>query len=135
MRDSLNILFQIAKCETIVRPTYTLYQKNNPDSLEIIDESALSSEYFVTQEPALDRKKLVEDLRNNREIIELEKEIIELESKISETRLASNHAKGVDKYERKLDKLIEKRGQLGSIKKIEGAKLSPSGKTVSIKTT
>ena len=41
--------------------------QKNPQSLSIIDESKISSEYLISQDPKLDRKRLLADVKANPE--------------------------------------------------------------------
>lgn len=51
----------------IKTPRFSIWVQNNPESLQVKDESHIPSEYFIEQEPKLDKRELLKYLKLNRD--------------------------------------------------------------------
>ena len=66
-----NALFEAMKLtnkEKIKSPRFSIWIQNNPPSLEVLDELAIPSKYYVEQLPKLDRRNLLADLKAGQQI-------------------------------------------------------------------
>lgn len=56
--------------EKVKTPLFTIYIQNNPQSVNVIDEDALRSKpwLWISQEPKLDKKQILKDLKDGKEI-------------------------------------------------------------------
>lgn len=59
---------EIAGLDRIKRPTLTLSIANNPPSVEVIDPEKIPSFFMIEQEPKIDKKAILEALKNGAEI-------------------------------------------------------------------
>lgn len=51
----------------IKTPRFSIWVQNNPESLQVKDESHIPSEYFIEQAPKLDKRELLKYLKLNRD--------------------------------------------------------------------
>ena len=67
-RLAIQKAMEVGELKSIKLASATLSLRNTPRGLEILDEWLIPQEYFVPQDPKLDRKKLKDDLKNGKEI-------------------------------------------------------------------
>lgn len=56
--------------EKVKTPLFTVWVQNNPQSLKVIDESQIPESYFIPQPSKLDKRKLLNDIKETGEIIQ-----------------------------------------------------------------
>ena len=59
---------EIAGLDKVKRPTLTVSIANNPPSVEVIDPDLIPSLFMIDQEPKIDKKAILEALKNGSEI-------------------------------------------------------------------
>ena len=59
---------EIGEIKSLPTPSGTISLRNVPPGLNIVDEAVIPFDYFVAQDPQLDRKRLKEDLKAGKEI-------------------------------------------------------------------
>ena len=59
---------QIAGLEKVKRPTISISIANNPPSVQVIDPEKIPSFFMIEQEPKIDKKAILEALKNGTEI-------------------------------------------------------------------
>lgn len=59
---------EIGEIKTLATPSGTLSLRNVPRALDVTDDKLIPFDYFVMQEPKLDRKRLKSDLQDGKEI-------------------------------------------------------------------
>lgn len=74
MKDYLKEQLEKAGIEKVKRPLVTVSIQNNPPSVKVIDEKLIPSTYMIPQEPKLDKKSLLQVLKNGEKVpgVELE---------------------------------------------------------------
>lgn len=55
---------EVAGINKVKRPTITVSIQNNPPSVEISDEKIIPSEFMVPQDPKIDKRSILERLKN-----------------------------------------------------------------------
>lgn len=68
MRENLQMAMEQTNKLAFKTPLFSFRIQNNPPSLDNIDTSKIPKKYFVEQEPKLDKKKLLQDIKNGEEI-------------------------------------------------------------------
>lgn len=58
---------EVAGIDKVKRPTVTVSIANNPPSVKVIDEKLLTA-YMVQQEPTLDKKAILADLKDGKQV-------------------------------------------------------------------
>ena len=58
---------QIGK-DKIKTPRFSIWIQNNPQSIEVLDELEIPKEYYVERLPVLDKRQLLADLKDGKEI-------------------------------------------------------------------
>jgi len=64
LKEYLQQQLEIAGLQRVKRPTITVAIQNNPPSVEITDEKLIPSEYMIPQTPKIDKKAILERLKN-----------------------------------------------------------------------
>ena len=59
---------EVAGLQKVKRPTITVAIQNNPPSVEIADEKLIPSEFMIPQPAKIDKKAILERLKNGEEI-------------------------------------------------------------------
>ena len=59
---------EMGEIKTLETPTCTLTLSKRPPKIIVVDESAIPTEYFKARDPALDKKALLEALRDGQKI-------------------------------------------------------------------
>ncbi|MGM9924661.1 MAG: siphovirus Gp157 family protein [Bacillus sp. (in: firmicutes)] len=59
---------ELAGMEKVKRPTLTISIANNPPSVQVIDPEKIPSFFMIEQEPKIDKKAILEALKNGTEI-------------------------------------------------------------------
>ena len=67
-RTAIQKAMETGEIKSLATPSGTLSLRSTPRGLEILDEWLIPQDYFVPQEPKLDRKKLKDDLKDGKEI-------------------------------------------------------------------
>ena len=67
-RAAIQKAMETGEIKSLATPSGTLSLRSTPRGLEILDEWLIPQDYFVPQEPKLDRKKLKDDLKDGKEI-------------------------------------------------------------------
>lgn len=68
LKEALCLAMQVGDVQKLERPSATLSLKRVPAGLVITDEKAIPLDYFVRQDPRLDRKALLAALKDKTEI-------------------------------------------------------------------
>lgn len=68
LKEALCLAMQVGDVQKLERPSATLSLKRVPAGLVITDEKAIPLDYFVRQDPRLDRKALLAALKDKAEI-------------------------------------------------------------------
>lgn len=68
LKDSLRDEMVAIGKEKIKTDKFTIYIQNNPQSVDIQDDSKIPFTYYVEQQPKLDKKALLDDLKKGIEI-------------------------------------------------------------------
>lgn len=63
-RDLVTTVMERAQIKKIVEPDFSVHMRQGPRPLVISDEAVIQEEYWRPQPPKLDRKKLIDDLKN-----------------------------------------------------------------------
>lgn len=74
IKDYLKEQLEKAGIDKVKRPLITVSIQNNPPSVKVIDEKLIPSTYMIPQEPKLDKKSLLQVLKNGEKVpgVELE---------------------------------------------------------------
>lgn len=64
LKDYLKESLEILEDPRIKTPLFSIWVQNNPPSLNIYDEKKIDPAYFVPQPPKLDRRHMMDDLKN-----------------------------------------------------------------------
>ena len=68
LKEYLDAAMKATGKEKIKGKVFTISYQKNPPSVDIKDEKAIPKEYFIAQDPALDKKQLLADLKAGKEI-------------------------------------------------------------------
>lgn len=68
MQENLYEAMKEVGADKIKSPRFTIYIQKNPMSVNITNEALIPEEYFIPQEPKLDKKSLKEDMQLHGEI-------------------------------------------------------------------
>jgi predicted nuclease with TOPRIM domain len=68
LKEYLQEQLEVAGLQKVKRPTITVAIQNNPPSVEIADEKLIPSEFMIPQAPKIDKKAILERLKNGEEI-------------------------------------------------------------------
>ena len=68
LKDYLSIMMNRLGKDKIKDDLFTLAMQNNPPSVDVIEQSKIPKEYWVEQDPVLDKKHLLKDLKEEKEI-------------------------------------------------------------------
>lgn len=68
MKDYLKEQLEKAGIEKVKRPLITISIQNNPPSVKVIDEKLIPSNFMIPQEPKMDKKGILERLKNGEKI-------------------------------------------------------------------
>lgn len=68
LKEYLDSAMKATGKERIKGKVFTIAYQKNPPSVAVIDEKAIPEEYFIPQEPILDKKLLLGDLKNGKEV-------------------------------------------------------------------
>ncbi|WP_199425800.1 siphovirus Gp157 family protein [Thermaerobacillus caldiproteolyticus] len=64
LKEYLQQQLEVAGLQKVKRPTITVAIQNNPPSVEIADEKLIPSEFMIPQDPKIDKKAILERLKN-----------------------------------------------------------------------
>ncbi|TYR75543.1 siphovirus Gp157 family protein [Rossellomorea vietnamensis] len=67
LKEYLQNQLEVAGLDKVKRPTLTVSIQNNPPSVKVIDEKLLS-DYMIPVDPKLDKKAILEALKDGREV-------------------------------------------------------------------
>ena len=68
LKSYLQEQLEIAGIDKVKRPTITVAIQKNPPSVDIIDETLIPADFFVSQPAKLDKKAILERLKNGEEV-------------------------------------------------------------------
>jgi len=68
LKTYLQQQLEVAGLQKVKRPTITVAIQNNPPSVEIADEKLIPSEFMIPQPAKIDKKAILERLKNGEEI-------------------------------------------------------------------
>lgn len=68
MKDYLFEQLEKAGIDRVKRPLITVSIQNNPPSVKVIDEKLIPSNFMIPQEPKMDKKGILERLKNGEKI-------------------------------------------------------------------
>lgn len=68
LKDSLTEEMIAMNKEKIKTDKFTIYVQNNPQSVEVTDETNIPFTYYVEQKPKLDKRALLDDLKSGVEV-------------------------------------------------------------------
>lgn len=68
LKSYLQEQLEIAGIDKVKRPTITVAIQKNPPSVDIIDEALIPADFFVPQPAKLDKKAILERLKNGEEV-------------------------------------------------------------------
>jgi DNA mismatch repair ATPase MutS len=75
LKQYLKEQMEVAGIDKVKRPTLNVSIQNNPPKIKVINEGIIPSQYMIQQDPKLDKKAMLADLKNGVDIpgVELEK--------------------------------------------------------------
>jgi hypothetical protein len=68
LKDYLSIMMNRLDKDKIKDDVFTIAMQNNPPSVDLVEQSKIPQEYWIEQEPVLDKKHLLADLKEEKEI-------------------------------------------------------------------
>ncbi|KYD12410.1 MULTISPECIES: siphovirus Gp157 family protein [Anoxybacillaceae] len=68
LKTYLQEQLEIAGLQKVKRPTITVSIQNNPPSVEVVDETAIPSDFLIPQPAKIDKKSILERLKNGEEV-------------------------------------------------------------------
>jgi replicative superfamily II helicase len=68
LKTYLQEQLEIAGLQKVKCPTITVSIQNNPPSVEVVDETAIPSDFLIPQPAKIDKKSILERLKNGEEV-------------------------------------------------------------------
>ena len=68
IKDYLQEQLEIAGIDKVKRPTITVSIQNNPPSVRVVNEELIPSHFMIPQPPKLDKKGILEKLKNGENV-------------------------------------------------------------------
>jgi hypothetical protein len=68
LKQYLQDQLEVAGLNKVKRPTITVAIQNNPPSVEVADEQLIPANFFIEQAPKLDKKSLLQHLKDGHEV-------------------------------------------------------------------